>query len=119
MSSLIPSLFGPTLADCPDMRYARRAMMSPISPFLIRSWSSWRPRQWRTMRPTAVLRFFLSASSASWIMRFEVGPSTATGFSMNTLSPFLIAYWKWTHRNAGGVARIATSPGFRQSMAFW
>ncbi len=50
-------------------------------------------------------------------MRRVVGPSTVTGFSMNTFRPRAIASPKWTQRNAGGVAMIATSPGRRQAIA--
>ena len=37
--------------------------------------------------------------------------SATSGFSMKTLRPRSIAYWKWTQRNASGVARITMSPG--------
>jgi hypothetical protein len=46
-----------------------------------------------------------------------LGPSTVTGFSMKTLTPFSIAYLKWTQRKAGGVAKMATSPALRLSIA--
>ena len=36
---------------------------------------------------------------------------------MKTLSPFSMAYVKWTQRKAGGVVRMTTSPGLRQSIA--
>ena len=38
---------------------------------------------------------------------------------MKVLSPFSIAYLKCTQRKAGGVARMTTSFGLRQSIAFW
>jgi hypothetical protein len=38
---------------------------------------------------------------------------------MNTLRPLAMAWAKWTQRKATGVVRMTTSPGFRQSIAFW
>ena len=39
-----------------------------------------------------------------------LGPSTVTGFSMKTLTPFSMAYLNCTQRNAGGVAIVTMSP---------
>src|SRR6185503_13566304 len=58
------------------------------------------------MRPTPTLRFFSEACFARSSIRREVGPSAVTGFSMNTLSFFSIAYWKCTQRKASGVVKM-------------
>jgi len=42
----------------------------------------------RDIKPTPTLMFLAFASSASLIIRTEVGPSAVSGFSMNTFSPF-------------------------------
>jgi hypothetical protein len=57
----------------------------------MRSYSSRRPRQWRTISPTPTFRFFSTDRSASSSIRSDVGASTVTGFSMNTFSPFSMA----------------------------
>src|SRR5437588_598861 len=52
-------------------------MMSPISPFLMRSYSCWRASQCRHMRPTPTLRSFCSDSSASFNILTVDGPLLA------------------------------------------
>ena len=73
------------------MRYARKAINSPICPSRIRSTSACRALQWRTISPTPTLRFFFAASSPKASIRRVVGPSTVIGFSMNTFTPFSMA----------------------------
>jgi hypothetical protein len=69
-------------------------------------------RLWRHIKPTPTLRFLAEASSASLSMRREVGPSAVSGFSMNTWSPFWMAYAKWTQPERqrrgknGNIARL-------------
>ena len=94
-----------SVAVGPAMRYARIIVRSPIAPSLIRSNISPRARQWRHISPTPTFWFFLTDSLASSNILTEVGASTDTGFSMNTLSPLSMAYLKWTQRNTGGVAK--------------
>ena len=53
------------------------------------------------------------------MIRFVLGPSIDTGFSINVCTPLWIAAAKCTARNAGGVAKIAISPGRKQSIACW
>ena len=65
--------------------------MSPIWPSRMRSSSSWRARQWRTISPTPTFRFFCTLSSPSLSMRRVVGPSTVTGFSMKMFRPLSMA----------------------------
>ncbi len=92
--------------------------MSPICPSLIRFSNSCLARQCRTINPTPTFRFFFFASSFSASIRFVVGPSTVTGFSMNVCRPLSMACVNCTQRNAGGVPRITTSPDFIESIAF-
>ena len=51
------------------------------------------------------------------MIRLVLGPSTETGFSMNTCTPFSIAAAKWAARKAGGVVRITIPPAGSASMA--
>ena len=101
----------------PCMRYPRSVMRSPISPSSMRLCSSCKAWLWRDMRPTPTLMFFADACFARSSIRREVGPSAVSGFSMNTLMPFSMAYLKCTQRKASGVVKMATSPFLRQSMA--
>ena len=61
------------LAQCPGLR-----SRLPLR----RAW------QWRHISPTPTLRFFLADSSARASIFRVLGPSTVTGFSMKTLTPF-------------------------------
>ncbi len=91
ISSLMSSGLGPVKPAGPTSRYARRVMRSPISPALMRSYSSCRAAQCRHIRPTPTLRFFSLALSARAMILRVVGPSTVTGFSMNVFTPFSMA----------------------------
>ena len=66
-------------------------VMSPIWPARMRSSSSQRALQWRHIRPTPTLRFFLADCSARASILRVLGPSTVVGFSMKTLRPFSMA----------------------------
>lgn len=76
------------------------------------------PSAARACGPALTFRPIATDCWANLIMRREVGPLAVSGFSMKTFSPFSIAQAKCTQRNASGLAKIATSPGLRQSMAF-
>jgi hypothetical protein len=75
----------------PARRYARKSVMSPIAPSRIRCHISPRASQCRHIRPTPTFMFLATDFSPSSNIFRLVGPSTVTGFSMNTFTPFSTA----------------------------